>query len=721
MAGTILEAKAVILGEDKTGAAFASFARNASSAAKAAAAFNRSSASIASVSNVVASRRMIDGMSESLAASRRMIDGLSAVGRAADEARNKVSLFHRTLGGMSGAVSSAWKNVGPLVEGAVGAGLLHETKRAVEAGADLQSERVRMAVAGIPQPEISAGEQQAFDLAAKYPNMSPAEILQSYKETRSVLLKPSETAPLMDTVVSAKSAMKQLGMGEEAANALQYAVKSAEVLGRAQDPKRFKAYIDSFIRALEVSGKTLTPEDMFHFSQQMKAASVTLSDRFINTVGMSMVQDMGSRAATGLAQFVGMMVGGYSQGQKRSLTDMLQLGMVKRRDLEWGRDGIKGLRPGRHPQHWREAITEPDKYVNDYLVPILKAHGITSLQDQIAEVLRLYPNKAASNIIAKLVQQALSFEQHAVNYGNALGLEGAEKLLHQDPAAALSGFTTSIQTLMSALTSPAVTAATPMLFSLASSIGSFGKALESFDKVHPELAKWTGGAAIAGGLGLGGLGVYKMFSGFAGGFGLQGSATALDGAAAALDAAAAKLGGTSGVPLSKATAAGAGAGAGGAMVAALSTGVTAAVAGGVVALDLMKHDSAHGNHFRTWLRGELGIDDPHEPAPWRPGGAWHKDAPQMLPMIDVASRGNIGHIGESIAEQLSAIADRPVKVDGQAEVTAKGQIGLTAEAQRFFSLVQQLSVVASGILKAGGGSTGTSMPEAQPLRKGYQK
>ncbi|MGH7226915.1 MAG: hypothetical protein ACRELF_27185, partial [Gemmataceae bacterium] len=308
----ILDARAVITAEDRTAAAFASVEKKMMAFGRTSAAINKVSGAMTNLSSVVASRQMIAGLSnfEEKMGSARMVEGMSRAGLAADQLRNKISLLSRTMMGMRGSAASAWKNIGPFVEGAAGMGLLRGVKGAVESGATLESERILLKTAGLPQPEIAASQKQAFDLAAKYPNMTPAEIMQSYKETRSVLLKPSETAGLMDTVIAAKATMKELNMGEETSDALQYAVKSAEVLGRAQDPKRFHAYIDSFIRALEVSGKTITPEAMFRFSQQMKAAGATLSDRFINTVGMSMIQDMGSRAATGLAQFTKMMVGG---------------------------------------------------------------------------------------------------------------------------------------------------------------------------------------------------------------------------------------------------------------------------------------------------------------------------------------------------------------------------------------------------------------------------
>jgi hypothetical protein len=706
---TILEARAVISGEDRSGPAFASVERKMAALGKSAAAVNKVSAAMSSLSNVVASRKMIDGMSnfDDRMASQRMIEGLSSVGRTVDQVSTKFSALSRTMAG----ARQAWKQAAPWIEGAVGLGAIRATEKALKAGATLESERVHMRVAGIPQPEIAASEQQAFDLAGRYPNIAPSEAMQTYKETRSVLLKPDETPGMMPTVIAAKAAMKALGMGQEEAQGLYFGIKGAEVLGRAQSPERFKGYLDAFIRAREVMGQTITPETMYHFAQQVKASGVSLSDRFLNTVGVSLSQEMGGgQAGKSIDQFVKQIVGGFQGSQHSAAKEFVHFGLANKHDFLTTKTGeIKGLKPGRHIHDWKLAETDPDKYVYQDVLPALAKNGITSLNDQIAEIRRMFPNTMAANLVAKLTQQRPSYEQHAKLYGQAEGLQGGLDLLEHDPTAALASLTTAFQSFGAALTSPIMANAATAMSAIAKSVASWSSQIENFEKAHPDLSKYLSGGAVVGGAGIGVAGIFGFIKGMSGGFGLSTAAGALDASAASLDAAAAKLGAPAGV--TKAAATGASAGAGGALVATMSTGVTAAMAGGVVGLDVIKHDAAHGNDLRTWLRGALGIEDPHEPAPWLPGGSWHKSA----------GGPDGGHIGGDVAASLSAIADRPVKVDGQAEVTAKGEITLTAEAQRFFSLVQQLSVVASGILKAGGGSTGTSMPEAQPLRKGYQK
>jgi hypothetical protein len=110
-----------------------------------------------------------------------------------------------------------------------------------------------------------------------------------------------------------------------------------------------------------------------------------------------------------------------------------------------------------------------------------------------------------------------------------------------------------------------------------------------------------------------------------GGFGLKGSAVALDVSAARLSAAAgaitAAAGGKSVVGMTGAALMGGSSVAGIAATRFRGGAISASIA----LLEMMDKDAKGDNSIRSWLREALGIDDDKEPAPWRPGGAWSKD------------------------------------------------------------------------------------------------
>lgn len=193
------------------------------------------------------------------------------------------------------------------------------------------------------------------------------------------------------------------------------------------------------------------------------------------------------------------------------------------------------------------------------------------------------------------------------------------------------------------------------------------------------------------------------------GFGLGSSAVALDGAAGALTEAAAALGAKGvldKVPGGKASV---GAGAMGLFSKWGRRGVAGAIIGIPAA---MKYDSENGNEGRTWLRSHLGIDDPHEPAPWQPGGDWHKGKgggsklsfadrwPAELPPTMTYGTGVGGDKGPT-----------SVDVHGQAEI--KFTVEASSSLLQVVEQARNLNVKLQGGFNSNGpGSAGHSSPDA---------
>jgi hypothetical protein len=120
--------------------------------------------------------------------------------------------------------------------GMIAGGLaLGASKEALEQGAELQAARVKMAAAGIPGSEIDAALAESAQLATKYANVKISDMMESYKELRSVLLSPDETPGLLPTVVAARSALNAVDRSGEMGKGIQFAAKGAEMFGIAQD------------------------------------------------------------------------------------------------------------------------------------------------------------------------------------------------------------------------------------------------------------------------------------------------------------------------------------------------------------------------------------------------------------------------------------------------------------------------------------------------------
>jgi hypothetical protein len=490
---------------------------------------------------VLSAKRALDGFGIPIAKLATEQNRLRSAVDAANAALDRQHARAARVAKVTGAIGHVAGTVGMIA----GPGILHATKEGVKAGAEIQHEVVKMRAAGIPEQDINQALDQTARFQSKYTNVQRSTALERFKELRSVLMHPEEAHELLETTVRANSAMNAVDRSGHLSEGLGFGIKGAEILGRAQDPKRFAAYIDAFIKAQQVMGKTITPEQQFEMAKYFGASGATLSDRFVNTTGISLVQEMQSRAAVGTDQLIKQVVGGFQGSQHSAAKEFVKLGLADKDDFEKTKTGeIKGLKPGHHVKNWRKAMTDPDKYVYEDVLPALEKAGITKQEDQIAYGRRLFTSGRAADVFAKLVQQRQSFDNHAKLYEKAQGIDAGDTNA-KDPFVALNSLSTSLKNFAGTMTSPVMENAATTLSGMAGSIGAWAQSLAEFQKNNPTLAKAAGAGAIVTGAGVGGAATYGLISSLMNGFGLKASAVALDGSAAALTAAAARLGGGS--------------------------------------------------------------------------------------------------------------------------------------------------------------------------------
>ena len=424
----------------------------------------------------------------------------------------------------------------------VGGGIIAATKNVYHHGADIQSELVKLESAGVPEDERRRALAQSAELSTQFTNVHRAAILEMHKELRSVLLHPEEVPRLLPDVVNAKAVLDATDKTGNSSAGLQFLVKGTEVLGLAQEPARFKAYIDSAVKAMQVMGKQINPEQIFEVAKYAKASGPTLSDRFKLTTALSLAQELGgSTTGQSIDQFVKQIVGGFQGQNHAAAKEFVALGLAKKDDFLTTKTGdIKGMKSGRRVAGASLAASDPDKWVQQYLLPALVAHGYDTDEKIISEIRRMFPAGRAADLVTKLFTQRESFENHAKLYENAQGLD-AWRTLAQDLNAQVDAFKTTMENIGGTLTSPAMKDAALNLQNVTNSLAGWGKDLANWQTEHPVRAKAIAGGALATGAAAGG-GLLAWFaSSLFSGFGLGTSAVALDGSAAALGGAAASL------------------------------------------------------------------------------------------------------------------------------------------------------------------------------------
>ena len=207
-----------------------------------------------------------------------------------------------------------------------------------------------------------------------------------------------------------------------------FALKAAELLGKAKDPKELKEYLNSFVKAQNVEGATITPEGVFDFAQQLKASAPNLSSRFVNSMGPLLVQEMGANGGTAISMFEKQILGGFQGNLHAAAKEFVAIGLASKDDFETTKTGeIKGMKPGHSVVGADIAEHDPDKWVYDVLVPAMIKAGYTTTEAQVRELPRLFPNQNSAGLVAKLIQQRDQWQAKSERIEAAPGMRFAAR------------------------------------------------------------------------------------------------------------------------------------------------------------------------------------------------------------------------------------------------------------------------------------------------------
>ena len=286
---------------------------------------------------------------------------------------------------------------------------------------------------------------------------------------------------------------------------------------------------------MQVSGRTVNPEQIFEFVKYSKTAGAQLSDRFLTTVGPSILQELGgSTTGNDIAQMSKTLNSGF-QNKHSALKEMVRIGMVDPNAIDYLKNGeAKGLKPGSKDAVRGESLfeTDPDKWVYDVLLPHLEAAGMKTTESQLSFVQKAFSGTAA-DFIAKTITQRQTYDVHAENYSLAKGLAAVGHNA-EDATVGVTALSKAIGNLSANVSAPIMAPIGQALTSVAGWINDLAEVAKS----HPVGALTAGSVLGAAGLAGSGYLSWKALNGF----GLGTAAGELTASAAALDAVAVKLG-----------------------------------------------------------------------------------------------------------------------------------------------------------------------------------
>ncbi|WOJ90476.1 hypothetical protein RZS28_04040 [Methylocapsa polymorpha] len=648
MTGKMLDAKLTISADDRTASVFKDIEARV----------NRIATAMNSIGRVGSS---VNGVSREVDKAATAVNSME---RAFWQVTGEIRRAERQVGGLGRAITGLGgiaRSVGSVVGGALGLDMVGEAAKGVRASANVETAKARLALAGAPAKDIAAADAASGEIMRKYPNLSHAAILDSYRELRSVVSHPDEALPLLDFVSKVKSTMEAAGGSSEH---LVYAEKAAEKLGKANDPQQFKNFLEAALKGQQILGVTSDPEDMLTAARGARTEGMLLSDRFLTTTMISLNQALGA-PGTGkaLANFGKVVSGAGLQNNHSALLEWKALGFLKDSDFTKTKHGeLKGLKPGHNIRGYKKAIRDPDKFLYEDILPEMVRQGTVDPIEQDARLQKMFPGSTAAGILSELRGNRQMFEGHAQQYERGMGAEGGKYLMQHDPTAALTASMTALENAIATQLAPLVGPFTAACARFTEFLGAYSKARDEFNKTHPHAAPWVAAGESVAEIGAGAYVGKKILEGGLRAVGLGGRTAAAGGAEVAGAGILGTLGAIATSPLALA---------GGMLVAS----TTPALAG----------EDERGRQLRLQATE----------------GAKSFDA---LKAADVG-RVSPGLLAFGVGGPGAAM---PTRLEGAADINLK--IEVTADTDAIVRRVEQ-SMSAFGALRSG---TGVSMPEASP-------
>jgi hypothetical protein len=431
---------------------------------------------------------------------------LFGLGKAADQLAGKLNLVKLAAWGAVGVLAggAAITGLGKLAE--KGAELVHQ--QALFKSALLDSGKTAKQIAS----DVNDATQTAWKATQQVPGTTWAGNLQSIRELRTVFGNTQTAEQQLPNLLKASMILQSLLPGAGAGDQVFDLAKALEIKGKSMDPQQFNAMLGEFIQAEIASGGKVTGTDFLSAFKFGRTATQSWSDEFVGQILPTLIQEMKGggmmSGATGpgnaLQSAFQAVVGGAMSN--KAADEFSHLGLLDAHKIIHTRTGnIKGVEPGGVAGS-SEFEANPYKWVQDYLVPALRSHHITTPDAIREEIAHLFVNRTAQQIMTMFATQQQRFEKDAELNRQAGGLNTYAQLLQDDPTMKMKNFTAAWQNLLQALGAPLVDTAYNLMGKLTVAMNDFSNWAANHQELVGIIEKIVGAlAALA--IAIGGLAV----------------------------------------------------------------------------------------------------------------------------------------------------------------------------------------------------------------------
>lgn len=533
MSGRILKSELVIQGSDKTGAAFAGVIKHAKE-------LQRTLRSVRGMrvgdQGFARAQREIRSTTRLLRTERLAAQEVTRAHRAANEALvargNIIARLRGRWQGLAHVTGMGWM-IGGIASGRAAHSIAQDT-------AEWVHQRAMLATAGMSPHEIVEATARAVNM--RVPTMSAAENLKAIAELRMVFGSTEEALRNVATTQRAAAMMRAVNPNMSAEGESYALARALELKGVSMDEKHFMRLADRMVQAINASRGKVSGEDYAQFTKYSRGAAQYLSDDFYTRIVPSLIQEMRSTSAgRAMAAIRRQVVGGrMTHG---ATLEWARLGLMDPSHIIRTKTGaIKGVTPGGIIDS-SLFISDPYAWIQGYLKPALKRHGLTKKAQVSEELAHLFSNTYAEQLAQILLTQSKRIEKDWRLTAAAPGIGALNRVRSTDLYTSAHDLGASVETLLGAFGSPLAGPAIANMNRMSDLARSAGKWYADFAKHHPIRSMAATGAGLAGLGWVGWKGFKSMFGLISAGPALNASATALDGSAVALNEAAAAIAG----------------------------------------------------------------------------------------------------------------------------------------------------------------------------------
>lgn len=408
--------------------------------------------------------------------------------------------IHTRVGQIEGGFLRWGLAIGGAAAGLAGIGLFKGLDDAAKAGDDMLHAQAQLTLQGYDLIDVQRAVAAAFKTTADVQTAAASQVVTHLGEisyatgsmqTAIDIVTPLEKA---NAILNAMRASGTKGIENDEVFNL---VKALEQKGLATPENRsaFLSYVDEMTKAVEASRGRVTPQSFQSAFLYGRQAMLGWDETFITTILPRLIQSWGGGGSGG-----GSGVRGPGNALMTAFSKIVQGQLSKTSKGELEDIGLGSMQPGGDFQvrGTEEFGKNPYQWVQDFLVPALKAHGI-SMSDNVAvaqEVSKLFGVRTASAVMtefalqgsAALGMQASPFEKDVRLQQQALDLALAfDKLSNIDPFTVQSKLDAQLKSLGDAM-APLAEVRVQVLNTITGLVSS----LAQFAAVNPDKVKLIG-------------------------------------------------------------------------------------------------------------------------------------------------------------------------------------------------------------------------------------